>query len=140
MSGSLPGPVLLFDGTCGLCHRIVRLLLRFDRRGLLRFAPLQAPGPQAYLAARGLGTENFSTLVFVPDWPRGAQRPLLRTAGAAAALRATGHPALAAGLAAVPRRLGDAVYSFVGHMRYRLFGRWRGAPLPRPEWAARFVG
>ncbi|HVO09767.1 MAG TPA: DCC1-like thiol-disulfide oxidoreductase family protein, partial [Vicinamibacteria bacterium] len=40
---SRPGgaaPVLFYDGGCGLCHLSVRLLLRLDRRGRLRFAPL----------------------------------------------------------------------------------------------------
>jgi predicted DCC family thiol-disulfide oxidoreductase YuxK len=35
------GPVLFFDGECGLCNRVVRLMLRLDRRGRLRYAPLQ---------------------------------------------------------------------------------------------------
>ena len=39
MSGS--GPVLLYDGLCGLCVRTVQIVLRGDRRGVLRFAPLQ---------------------------------------------------------------------------------------------------
>ena len=50
------GPVLLFDGTCGLCNRCVRLLLRLDRRARLHFAPLQSAPAQAYLRTHGLPT------------------------------------------------------------------------------------
>src|SRR4051794_7961959 len=84
-------PVLLFDGECGLCNRLVRGLLRLDRRGRLLFAPLQGPSAQRYLRSHGLPTEDFDTLVFVPDWNH-RQGPdfLLRTAGAIAALRAAG--------------------------------------------------
>lgn len=139
MIPSETGPVLLFDGECGLCNRVVRLLLRLDRRGLLRFAPLQGPTAQAYLRARGLPTEDFSTLVFVPDWPKGAAEPLLRTDGVIAALRAAGRDGLATLLTAVPRGLRDTGYTFVARVRYRIFGPWRTCPLPRPEWATRFM-
>jgi predicted DCC family thiol-disulfide oxidoreductase YuxK len=133
------GPVLLFDGECGLCHRVVRLLLRLDRRGVLRFAPLQGPGAQAYLRRQGLPTEDFSTLVFVPDWPVGAEKCRLRTDGVIAALRAAGRPGLAAFLAVVPRALRDAGYKFVARVRHRVFGPWHPSPFVRPEWAERFL-
>ena len=139
--GSSAGPVLLYDGTCGLCNRVVRLLLRLDRRGDLRFTPLQGPAAQDYLRAHALPTEDFSTLVFVPDWAR-RERPdfRLRTDGVIAALRAAGG--LGAGAAAVlglcPAPLRDAAYRFVARWRYRIFGPWRECPLPRPEWRRRF--
>lgn len=135
-------PVLLFDGECGLCNRVVRLLLRLDQRGRLRFAPLQGPAAQEFLRAHGLPAADFSTLVFVPDWTRRAEKTfLLRTDGAIAALRAGGGVGrwLAAMLAIVPRSLRDAGYKFVARTRYKIFGPWKACPLPRPEWAARFL-
>lgn len=153
------GPVLLFDGECGLCNRIVRGLLRLDGEGRLRFAPLQGPAAQTYLRAVGLPTEDFDSLVFVPDWARreapkpvapgerqagGAREPtayLLRTDGAIGALRAVGGlaPALAGALAVFPARWRDAGYRLVARWRYRVFGEWRSRPLARAEWAARFL-
>ena len=132
-------PVLLFDGECGLCNRVVRRLLALDRVGKLRFAPLQGPAAQAYLRKHGLPTADFSTLVFVPDWPAGDTAPRLRTDGVIAALRAVGRPGLASLLAVFPRFLRDAGYTGVARVRYRIFGPWRACPLPRPEWAARFI-
>ena len=133
------GPVLLYDGECGLCNRVVRRLLALDRVGTLRFAPLQGPAAQAYLRSHGLPTADFSTLVLVPDWPANAAAPLLRTDGVIAALRAVGRPGLATALAVFPRGLRDAGYKFVARVRYAIFGPWRTCPLPRPEWAARFL-
>lgn len=138
-----PDPVLLFDGECGLCHRVVRGLLRWDRTGRLRFASLQSPPAQAFLRARGLPTEDFDTLVFVEDWQdREHASYLLRTAGVIAALRTCGGlaRALAEGLRLVPAAVRDAAYRFIGHTRYHWFGPWRPRPLPRPEWTERFVG
>jgi predicted DCC family thiol-disulfide oxidoreductase YuxK len=137
------GPVLFFDGECGLCNRLVRLLLRLDHAGRLRFAALQGPTAQAYLRTHGLPTEDFDTLIYVPDWSR-RERPehLFRTAGIIAALRTIGGAfarTLADLLALVPAPVRDAGYRIVGHWRYRLFGPWRPRPLPRAEWAGRFL-
>lgn len=136
-------PVLFFDGECGLCNQLVRFLLRLDRAGRLRFAPLQGAAAQTYLAAHGLPTIDFDTLVFVPDWSR-RDRPeyLVRTSGVIAALRSIGTRAarfLAALIAIFPAPIRDAGYRVVGHWRYRIFGPWRPRPLPRPEWQARFL-
>jgi len=136
------GPVLLFDGECGLCNRIVRVLLRLDGEGRLRFAPLQGGAAQGYLRAEGLPTEDFDSLVFVPDWGAGERGSYqLRTDGAIAALRVVGGAgrALAAVLAVWPAGWRDAGYGVVARWRYRIFGEWRPRPLARAEWAARFL-
>ena len=139
----ISGPVLFFDGECGLCHRLVRVLLRLDRAGRLRFAPLQGSAAQGYLRAHGLPTADFDTLIFVPEWNRRAEaRPLVRTAGVIAALRSVGSRgarALAAGLALFPAAVRDAGYRAVGRWRYRIFGPWVPRPLAQPEWATRFL-
>jgi predicted DCC family thiol-disulfide oxidoreductase YuxK len=133
------GPVLLFDGECGLCNRVVRMLLRLDRRGALRFSPLQGPPAQAFLRGHGLPTEDLSTLVFIPDWSRrDGPGHLLRTDGVAAALRAAGRPVPAALLSLRPRPVRDAAYRLVARTRRRIFGPWSDCPLPRPEWRERF--
>src|SRR5271154_3320819 len=87
------GPVLLYDGTCGLCNRAVRALLRIDRRATLRYATLQGAPGQAWLRALGLALDNFGSLVFVRDWEGGTGGTAdyaLKTDGLAEALSACG--------------------------------------------------
>ena len=155
-SNDRPGPVLLYDGECGLCNRTVRTLLWFDRRGVLRFAALQSAPAQEFLRSHGLPTEDFSTLVLVPDWApstgsthsassgqakRSESRIALRTDGVAGALWMCGGGSrvLAALLYSIPRFVRDAVYKFVSRTRYKIFGPWKECPLPRPEWRKRFL-
>lgn len=137
----IPGPVLFFDGECGLCNRCVRLLLRMDRGARLRFAPLQSELAQRYLRSKQLPTEDFDSLVFVPDWnQREAGVPLLRTNGVIGALRAVGGiGAVLAWVRIIPASWRDAAYKLVARWRYRLWGEWKPRPLPRAEWAQRFL-
>jgi predicted DCC family thiol-disulfide oxidoreductase YuxK len=134
-------PVLLYDGTCGLCNRMVRLLLRTDKAGRLRFAPLQSGPAQAYLRAQVLPTEDFDSLVFVPDWnapTAGGYR--LRTDGAlAAAAEVGGVWRLVTWMRVLPAWARDPFYKLVARTRYALFGEYRPSPLPKPEWEQRFL-
>jgi predicted DCC family thiol-disulfide oxidoreductase YuxK len=142
MSVTDHAPVLLFDGDCGLCNRIVRLLLRTDQAGRLRFAPLQGKAGQAYLRLRGLPTDNFDSLVFVPDWAAPDRCvPLLRTDGVlAAAAEIGGIWRLVTWLRVLPGWLRDPFYRLVARTRYALFGRYRGEPPGESaEWRGRFL-
>lgn len=134
-------PVLLYDGGCGLCYRIVRSLLKADRAGRLHYAPLQSAPAQAYLHAQGLPVADFDSLVFVPDWNRPADKNYLRrTDGAlAAGAEVGGGWRVLAWLRLVPRALRDPFYKVVARSRYALFGEYRPTPLPNPEWEERFL-
>jgi predicted DCC family thiol-disulfide oxidoreductase YuxK len=134
-------PVLLFDGECGLCNGIVRLLLRTDKRGHLHFAPLQSEPAQAYLRMQGLPTRDFDSIVFVPNWSvpsPGAYK--LRTDGAlAAAAEVGGIWNLVTWMRVLPAWSRDPFYKMVARTRYALFGEYRPSPLPKPEWKSRFL-
>lgn len=133
--------VLFYDGECGLCNSAVRLLLRWDHRACLHFAPLQGPTAQAYLRSKGLPTSDFESMLFISDWPKRDQLPpKFRTDAVLAALRTLGGGWRAMGvLRVVPRPLRDGVYQIVARLRYRLFGDYHPQPLPRAEWASRFL-
>ncbi len=132
--------MLLFDGECGLCNGAVGFLLRIDRRGVLRFATLQGAPGQAWLRSHGLPLGDFQSMVLVRDWEGGSADHEFRTDALVAALQACGGVGRAlAWIRVVPRAWRDAAYRVVARLRYRVFGVWNGAPLARPEWAARFV-
>jgi predicted DCC family thiol-disulfide oxidoreductase YuxK len=138
---SSPQPVLLYDGECGLCNAVMRFMLRRDRRGVLRFAPLQGKAGQAFLKSHGLNTEDFDSLVFIQDLSREDTVFFLRTAGALHAMEEMGGGwrRLARILSVVPSCCSDLLYKCVARTRYRLFGQYRPTPLPNPEWAKRIL-
>jgi len=134
-------PVLLYDGECGLCNGIVRLLLRSDKAGRLHYAALQSELAQNYLRSQNMPTSDFDSLVFVPDWNdslAGAAR--LRTDGAlSAAAEVGGFWRVVSWLRILPAWLRDPFYKLIARTRYALFGTYRPSPLPKPEWQERFL-
>ncbi len=134
-------PVLLYDGECGLCNRLVLSLLRSDSAGRLNFAPLQSAPAQEYLKSQGMPLNDFDSLVFVMDWDYPlVYPPLFRTDGALAAAAAVGGKWRAiAWLRILPGRLRDPFYRLIARTRYALFGKYRPVPLSNPEWEKRFL-
>jgi predicted DCC family thiol-disulfide oxidoreductase YuxK len=123
---SLPEPPLVFhDGQCSLCNALVRALLRLDRRGALRFAPLQ--GETARLRLPPALRFEPATIVLLD----GAGLSLRSEA----LLRIGGHLGggwrAAAGVARwIPRAWRDWGYVQVARRRAALFGRRAVCPLP----------
>ena len=73
-----PGPVLLYDGLCGLCDRTVQFALRADRRGVLRFAPLQGDFA-AGLFDRHPTLREVDSLILVDSDGTGGERVRVRS-------------------------------------------------------------
>ncbi|MEO8029596.1 MAG: DCC1-like thiol-disulfide oxidoreductase family protein [Gemmatimonadota bacterium] len=135
-------PVLLFDGTCGLCHGFVRFLLQRDQRKTMRLATLEGPiGVE--LLARHPELKGVDSVVWVLRGGRGAagqEIALAKSDGALAALAYLGFPwSLLAVTRIVPRFIRDRVYDFVARNRYQWFGRYDSCPLPTPEDRARYL-
>jgi predicted DCC family thiol-disulfide oxidoreductase YuxK len=131
--------LVLYDGVCGLCNRLVRFLLRVDRRNVLCFAPLQGP-TAARLAERHGFPLDVKTMVYVRHFGLKGERAHLRSDGVLRALGDVGGIWSAAVLLRlVPRLLRDAVYDWVARHRYRWFGKYDSCPMPSPEQRARFL-
>ena len=128
-----PG-VLFFDGLCPLCNRVVRTLMRWDRRKRLRFAPLQGQ-----TAARALAqTAPPSGQTGAPAMKQGPQSVVLWDAQGLhtrsnAILRALtmlgGVHRLWSVLYIVPRPLRDRLYDAIARRRTQWFGRLDHCPL-----------
>ncbi|MFH1568337.1 MAG: DCC1-like thiol-disulfide oxidoreductase family protein [Gemmatimonadota bacterium] len=129
-------PLLLYDGVCALCNGAVRFVLRRDRQGAIRFAPLQGPTAAAVIA-RHPHLEGVDSMV----WVGAAGEVSVRSDAALAVGRYLGGPWrwLAAAASLVPRPLRDGLYDLVARRRYRLFGRYDACPVPPPEQRARFL-
>ena len=134
-------PVLLFDGVCGMCSRLVQFVLKRDRPGIFRFAPLQGAFAARTLTRHGLSATDLDTVYVVLN-ASGANETLLRESRAIAyVLCELGGEwrFLGTMLRALPRFMADVGYRFVAKRRYRVFGKLDACMLPKPEERARFL-
>jgi len=136
-------PVLLFDGTCGLCHGFVRFLLKRDRKGLLRLATLEGPIGSAFVARRPelAGVDSVVWIDGATDRRiDGEMKASIKSDAALGALAYLGAPWSWLGVfRLVPHFIRDRVYDFVARNRYGRFGRYDVCPVPSAEDRARYL-
>src|SRR5262249_9784550 len=118
-----PGPaeMLFYDGHCGLCHRLVRLLLAEDPEGkAFRFAPL--------------GSEPLRNSVPEADRPALPDGVVIKTTDGALLTRwtAVAHVLMRLGgigrvlgylAKLIPAAVGDRMYDGMAAVRHHLFSR-----------------
>jgi predicted DCC family thiol-disulfide oxidoreductase YuxK len=133
-------PLILYDGVCGLCHRLNRLVLARDRAGRFRFAALQGGVAGEILSRHGRDARDLDTLYLVLGHGQPDERLLRKSDAALWILRELGGPWRAvAPLRLLPAWLRDLGYDLVARTRYRLFGRYAACPLPDPRHRDRFL-
>jgi predicted DCC family thiol-disulfide oxidoreductase YuxK len=162
--------ILLYDGVCGLCNRLVQFILRRDPAGVFRFASLQSAVAERVLARHGVGASELETVYVVVDAELPEERLLARSdavifilrqlgraelrsagqPGAAVPTQATATPTPTTGttvwrvgavlLSMTPRVIRDWGYGMIARNRYRMFGRYDTCPMPSEETRDRFLG
>lgn len=132
----MAAPILLYDGTCGLCDKSVKWILAHERDHELKFAALQGETAAELRVRYPQIPTVLSTMVLVED---GHVR--LRSKGvlySAKHLRAPWRWLY--GLRWLPAIVLDLGYRFVASIRYRVWGTIDPAcQLPAPETRARFL-
>jgi predicted DCC family thiol-disulfide oxidoreductase YuxK len=135
-----PNPIILYDGVCGLCNRLVQFVMRHDRDDLFRFAQLQRPLAAATLQHHGLPAD-LNTVYVVLNHGRPTEQLLARSDAAIFILRKLGRRwALSGNFASLlPPLLRDAAYNMIARNRYRIWGKYDTCPLPDPAQRHKFV-
>jgi len=134
-------PIILYDGVCGLCNRLVQFLLKHDKEGRLRFASLQSDFAEKVLSRHGIDAKDLDTVQVVENYDQPDERVLQRSDAILRAGRELGGFWSASSSIAqvVPRGLRDLVYRFVATNRYRVFGKYDTCMLPDPNQRSRFL-
>ncbi len=132
-------PVLLYDGVCGLCNRLVRFVIKRDRYDQFRFASLQ--NATAILERHGNSPQDLDTMYVVANFGQPTEQLLARSDAIIFLLAALGglwRPA-AILLGLLPRCVRNPLYNFVARNRYRIFGKYDTCPLPDPKDRSKFL-
>jgi predicted DCC family thiol-disulfide oxidoreductase YuxK len=96
--------LVLYDGVCGLCNRLLQFLLRHDHRDVFRFAPLQSATGRAVVARWGGDPEDWTSFYVVANFRTPEARVVTKSEAALFVAREIGWPwnlARAAGIASL---------------------------------------
>lgn len=123
------GPIVLYDGVCGLCARAVRWLINHDRDGVLRFAPLQGTTTATLRATYPDIPQNLDSVVLIDNG-----RMYLRSKVFLYGARHLTAPwRWAYHLRWMPGWLLDLGYRLVAAVRYRLWGKFDQCQIPTAD-------
>jgi predicted DCC family thiol-disulfide oxidoreductase YuxK len=130
-----PDGLWLFDGVCNFCTGSVQAVLRLDRKGVIRFTPIQSPYGRELAMKHGIDPETPESFLFLDHG-----QALAKTAAIGALLRRLDAPwRWLAFIDRLPRGPTDAAYDWVARNRYRLMGKKDRCMVPTPEQRARFI-
>ena len=141
MPPSRPNPIILYDGVCGLCNRLVQFVLKHDSQDRFRFASLQTNFAAPVLRRQGAAPENLDTMYVVLDRALPGERLASRSEAAIVILRELGGGWGALGLAlrALPEWSRNWGYNLVARNRYRIFGKHDSCPIPNEKDRRKFL-
>lgn len=136
-----PDAILLYDGECGYCDSTVQKVLRRDKRGRFRFAPLQGEVGRSLMAKYGQNPDVLSTMALVLSPGQPGERMLLRGKAATTMYSMLGGwwALFPGSLRVLPAWFLDFFYSLVARNRFRISGRLETCRIPSPEERARFL-
>ncbi|HEY4179437.1 MAG TPA: DCC1-like thiol-disulfide oxidoreductase family protein [Kofleriaceae bacterium] len=129
------GPLVLYDGTCGLCAKSVQWILSHERDHEIRFAPLQGDTTSALRPTYPQIPASVDTVIYID--------------GGKVYLRSKAFMYIAKHLRApwswgyamrwFPAFLMNIGYRFIAAIRYRIWGRADACSLATPEQRKRFL-
>lgn len=132
--------LVLYDGVCGLCNRLLQFLLRNDRRQVFNFASLQSAVGRSIVERSGGNPAELTSFYVVADYQTAPSRVFTRSEAALFVADALRWPWKAAQLIRfVPQAVRDRAYDVVARSRYRACGRHDRCLVPSPKSRGRFI-
>jgi len=111
--------ILLFDGFCNLCSRLVNFIIKRDKKSKFLFISLQSASGQSLLKKFGLPTDNFDSVVYIRS-----DKFFLKSSAILHILKELGGIwKLFFIFIIVPNFIRDFIYRIIAKTRYKIFGR-----------------
>jgi len=134
MSVNVPGPIVLYDGECGLCNRSVKFLIKRDG-GQLYYAPLQGETAAGLREKHPEIPKTLESVVLVED-----DKVRLRSKAFLYGAKYLTRPwRWAYWFRWLPAFLLDLGYRFIASIRYRVWGKYDTCQLPTRDERAKLL-
>jgi predicted DCC family thiol-disulfide oxidoreductase YuxK len=126
--------IIVFDGVCNFCNRIVQIIIRHDHSAQIHFAAQQSEAGEKLLNQYSI-QENTSSVVFITKGMVYYQSDAVIEI----AKLLKGWPIIFKYGIIVPRFLRNTIYKFIAANRYTIFGKQDQCIVPKEEDRGRFV-
>ncbi|MEN9548124.1 MAG: hypothetical protein RIR12_715 [Bacteroidota bacterium] len=127
-------PVLLFDGVCNYCNKMVNFAIRNDKKGKIKFAPLQSSAGEKLRQAFNISPAS-DTIILIENG-----KAFIYATAAIRVCRYLDWPAkMLFWLIIFPSFLTQPVYKWIARNRYKWFGRKDSCMIPAPGIKNRFL-
>lgn len=126
--------IIVFDGVCNFCNRVVQIIIRHDPSFQIYFTAQQSEEGIQLLQEYSI-KESSSSVVFITKGMVYYQSDAVIEI----AKLLTGWPSLLKYSIIVPRFLRNGIYKLIAANRYRLFGKQATCMVPREEDKRRFL-
>lgn len=127
--------LIVFDGVCVLCSRLVQFAIDRDPDAQFRLCTVQSDVGRALFRHYGLDTETYETNLVLVDGRAYGKLDSVAIVGR----KLGGFWRLASAFLFLPRPVADWLYDRIAKKRYDLFGRTQRCMMPKPEWRGRFL-
>jgi predicted DCC family thiol-disulfide oxidoreductase YuxK len=127
--------IIVFDGICILCNRMVQFVLKKDRSKKFYFTTAQSDFVRENLKDLTQDVNPMDTIIYVKNGhvlsESSAVLSILSDLG--------GWWKLMSLFKVIPLFIRNAIYRFCAKRRYRVFGMRDACMIPDPEWKDRFL-
>lgn len=125
--------IIVFDGVCNFCNRVVQIIIRHDPSAQIHFTAQQTEAGEKLLHQYSI-KESISSVVFITKGAVYYQSDAVIEI----AKLLTGWPSVFKYTIIVPRFFRNYIYQLIAANRYRLFGKQDLCMVPKEEDKKRF--
>ena len=126
--------IILFDGLCNLCNTSVNFVIKNDKKGVFRFAPIQTDFGETTLKKYNINTKDTDSIVLIDE----DNHYIKSTAALYIAKELSGAYPLLFCFMIVPKFIRNWIYDLVAKNRYKWFGKKVTCMIPTPELKNKF--
>jgi predicted DCC family thiol-disulfide oxidoreductase YuxK len=128
--------IILFDGVCNLCDRMVQYIIRHDKHDVFRFVPLQSELGNEILEHIGVDTKHIDSIIL---YEPGVAYYYKSAAAIEIAREFGGIFHLGTVFKIIPTGLRNLLYDYIATNRYKWYGKKDACMIPTPELKAKFL-
>lgn len=126
--------IILFDGVCNLCNKLVLFLIKHDKNCVFQFSPLQTSAGEKLIHQYHLLNDNKSVILIKDGIVFYKSDAIIEIAK-----KMTGWPQLLKYGYLFPKFLRDRIYDLIAKNRYYLFGKQASCPIPSADVKKRYL-